>query len=139
MGGARILQQQDEISAKNKMQHAQCVVHTLKIHTPNTIWLPSYTDTQARLSQMMKTKKNRKKTKLAPSLGPFKQALVARLNPEFLPLSAERSREGPESCSSMMKFEQKKNASCLVYGSHIGNSHPKHNLAPQLSLTPKLG
>jgi hypothetical protein len=37
MGGARILQQQDEISAKKKMHQVKCVVHTLKIHTPSTI------------------------------------------------------------------------------------------------------
>jgi hypothetical protein len=36
MGGARILQQQDEISAKKNMHQGQCVVHTLKIHTPST-------------------------------------------------------------------------------------------------------
>jgi hypothetical protein len=89
---------------------------------------------------MMKTKKkNRKKNKLAPSLGPFKKALAARLNPEFLPLAAERSWEGPESCSNMMKFEQKKTASCSMCGSHIENSHSKYKLASQLPLTPRLG
>jgi hypothetical protein len=35
---------------------------------------------------MMKTKiKIEKKNKVAPDLGPFKQALAVRLNPEFLP------------------------------------------------------
>jgi hypothetical protein len=76
---------------------------------------------------------------VAPNLGKFKQARAARLNLEFLPLGVERSWEGPESCSNMMKFEQKKNASCSMCGSDIENSHSKYKLAPQLPLTPKLG
>jgi hypothetical protein len=38
-----------------------------------------------------------------------------------------------------MKFEQKENASCLMCGSYIENSHSKYNLVPQLPHTPKLG
>jgi hypothetical protein len=76
---------------------------------------------------------------VAPNLGPFKQALAARLNPEFLPLGVERSWEGLESCSSKMKFEPKKNASSSMCGFHIENSHPNYKLAPQLPLTPKVG
>jgi hypothetical protein len=82
---------------------------------------------------MMNTKKKiRKKYKLASNLGPFKQALAAGLNLELLPLGAEISYEGPKSYSSMMKFEQEKNASCSMCGSYIENSHPKYKLAPQL-------
>jgi hypothetical protein len=86
---------------------------------------------------MMKTKeKIDKKNKVAPSLGSFKQALAVRLNPEFLPLGAERSSEGPESCSSMMEFAQIKNASCSICGSHMENSHPKFKVQTGSPATP---
>jgi hypothetical protein len=45
-------------------------------------------------------------------LGPFKQALVAGFKPEFLPLGAERSWEGPKSCSNKMKYDQ--NKKCIM-------------------------
>jgi hypothetical protein len=45
-------------------------------------------------------------------LGPFKQALAVGFKPEFLPLSVERSWEGPESCSSKMKCDQ--NKKCIM-------------------------